>query len=297
MVTLTAVYAPDETPTSLIYDLNYSHYAKTSPCGYEEDADSEASRLNNSKITLRAPTSAETLPGYDFGGWYLAEDLSGSAVTEVLIDHNAPTPNVVYAKWTTRSDTQYAVEFYYEVDGAYPATPDARDESRTATTDSEVSVTDADKTPTKDKYILDDRDKSTWTGTVAGDGSLTLKVYFRRQYTITYDPNGGTINGSTRNVEERHFYGDKITIIGAPVRTYYEFLYWKGSQYQPGDSYTVKEDHLFVAQWKWKNSAVPLTGDDSRLELWQSVCAMAALGLGISAFMLGGLPRKKKGRH
>ena len=41
-----------------------------------------------------------------------------------------------------------------------------------------------------------------------------------------------------------------VDIIAAPVREGYEFLYWKGSKYLPGDKYLAFEDHTFVAQWK-----------------------------------------------
>ena len=67
--------------------------------------------------------------------------------------------------------------------------------------------------------------------------------------TITYDPNGGTIDGSRKPVKETHHIGDEITIRSAPSRSGYDFLYWKGSKYYPGDSYTVTGDHTFVAQW------------------------------------------------
>jgi len=33
------------------------------------------------------------------------------------------------------------------------------------------------------------------------------------------------------------------------VRSGYDFRYWKGSNYDPGDRYTVTGDHTFVAQW------------------------------------------------
>ena len=84
----------------------------------------------------------------------------------------------------------------------------------------------------------------------AEDGSLTLKVYFRPYYIITYDPNGGRLAGSTKPVSSKHMYGEVITIREEPVRGGYEFLYWKGSVYAPGESYTVTEDHTFVARWK-----------------------------------------------
>ena len=68
--------------------------------------------------------------------------------------------------------------------------------------------------------------------------------------TITYDPAGGVFKGSEAEFPIQYNANDIITIAEAPERDGYEFLYWKGSEYQPGDKYTVVEDHIFVAQWK-----------------------------------------------
>ena len=68
--------------------------------------------------------------------------------------------------------------------------------------------------------------------------------------TLTFDPNGGNWDGVTANktfVEEK---GKNFTIISAPVRKGYKFLYWKGSEFKPGDNYLVEGDHTFVAQWE-----------------------------------------------
>ena len=46
-----------------------------------------------------------------------------------------------------------------------------------------------------------------------------------------------------------HKEGDVITIHEAPVREGYTFSYWKGSEYKPGDTYTVTGDHTFTAVW------------------------------------------------
>lgn len=66
---------------------------------------------------------------------------------------------------------------------------------------------------------------------------------------ITYDANGGKFTDGKSIKQELHNENDTITIIEAPTREGYQFLYWKGSQYNPGDSYTVKDSHAFVAQW------------------------------------------------
>ena len=51
-------------------------------------------------------------------------------------------------------------------------------------------------------------------------------------------------------IVEIYSAGEVISIHEAPTREGYVFDYWKGSEYQPGDKYTVVEDHVFTAQWK-----------------------------------------------
>lgn len=76
--------------------------------------------------------------------------------------------------------------------------------------------------------------------------------YIPALYTITYDPNGGQFEGMQVDEKkmEQHQKDDVITIIDPPTREGYVFDYWQGSEYQPGDQYTVTGDHTFVAQWK-----------------------------------------------
>ena len=60
-----------------------------------------------------------------------------------------------------------------------------------------------------------------------------------------------------------YYENTKVKIHDAPTREGYDFLYWKGSEYQPGDAYTVIEDHKFVAQWQKKSiQPVPVTPDN-----------------------------------
>ncbi|MBR0308381.1 MAG: InlB B-repeat-containing protein [Mogibacterium sp.] len=127
-------------------------------------------------------------------------------------------------------------------------------------------------------------------------------------YKIRYDLNGGEYNGSTKRIVENYKAGTEILIHEAPARDGYEFLFWKGSEYQPGDKYAVTEDHTFTAQWKKKTDPedsddpsddpedpdtpsenkppvkpqegrTARTGDDNPLGLWISVMLMSLLGL------------------
>ena len=67
---------------------------------------------------------------------------------------------------------------------------------------------------------------------------------------ITYDLNGGTLDGQTGKIVIDANEGDVITVMKAPTRDGYTFKYWKGSEYYPGDSYTVTEDHTLTAEWE-----------------------------------------------
>ncbi len=70
-----------------------------------------------------------------------------------------------------------------------------------------------------------------------------------KQGTLTFDLGGGTIDGKTSLTIEANV-GDVITIPQAPVRDGYTFKYWQGSEYYPGDKYTVEGDHTFTAVWE-----------------------------------------------
>ena len=71
--------------------------------------------------------------------------------------------------------------------------------------------------------------------------------------TVICDPNGGTWpeNGSMDLREYRVAVGSTFILPGAPVYEGHKFLYWKGSEFNPGDGYTVPAGgHTFVAQWE-----------------------------------------------
>ena len=86
------------------------------------------------------------------------------------------------------------------------------------------------------------------------DESVSKEVYLFAETEIktadiTYKLGGGTYNGSPEDIVETHDDGETITIHEAPVREGYTFSYWEGSEYKPGDSYTVSGDHTFTAVW------------------------------------------------
>ena len=93
------------------------------------------------------------------------------------------------------------------------------------------------------------------------NGNTTVKAIWKEMVTITYNPNGGKWNdGKTESIRIKYDKGIEITIKEAPTRDGYKFLYWKGSEYQPGQKYTANEDHTFVAQWEPSPVVPPVIG-------------------------------------
>ena len=169
--------------------------------------------------------------GYTFAGWApeVAETVTGSAT--------------YVAQWSADTDTKYTVEYYYQKDGAYPE--DASDsEERTGTTDTLASVTAEDKIPTEDGYVYDTAAANVESGNIAGDGSLVLKVYFKEQFTVTYEPGThGTFESQTKGgldygTETPGFEGETTGAAG------YTFAGWS-----PAVAETVTESATYVAQW------------------------------------------------
>lgn len=82
--------------------------------------------------------------------------------------------------------------------------------------------------------------------------------------TITYDLNGGKLEGNMGIIRLRAAEGSIIRLPKAPVRDGYTFDYWKGSRYNPGDSYRVTGDHTFTAQWKEKHTTRNQENDQTK---------------------------------
>ena len=184
IITLTARWGARPAGTTLTYKANGG-----------VGADEVENLANNATVTTIANPFSHV--GYTFKGWDTNPKGEGSIApdTQVQVDNNGA--NVLYAIWTANTDTKYTVEFYYEdANGNY--TLNHKDETRTATTDTRVEVTDDDKAAKENgKYVFDEHNaNNVLSGNVAGDGSLVLKLYFKlntASYTIHHYLNGTTV--------------------------------------------------------------------------------------------------------
>ena len=159
-----------------------------------------------------------------------------SANTEIISDkeeQNAtiemPVGEVTLTATTTKeakADTAYKVEHYKEkLDGSYEL---AETENLTGTTGEKVTA--KAKTPEEYKGFTEDASNKDRIaeGTIAGDGSLTLKLYYTRNtYTIKFEDYNGSILGE----EKEYRYGQTIEVPEDPTRpedeTYtYTFAGW-----------------------------------------------------------------------
>ena len=125
-----------------------------------------------------------------------------------------------------KADTAYKVEHYKEkLDGSYEL---AETENLTGTTGEKVTA--KAKTPEEYKGFTEDASNKDRIaeGTIAGDGSLTLKLYYTRNtYTIKFEDYNGSILGE----EKEYRYGQTIEVPKDPTRpedeTYtYTFAGW-----------------------------------------------------------------------
>ena len=184
-----------------------------------------------------------TREGYTFDGWYAEPELTNKV--ETLPEKYPAGTTTYYAKWTANTDTKYTVEFYYQTEGSYKNVADFTDE-RTGTTDTLAQVTENDKNPAQDKvgYVYDESAANVLEGTIAGDGSLVLKVYFKQQFTVTYKP--GTQGAFTEQTKTGLDYGTATPAFEGETtgKPGYTFEKW-----QPSVATEVTSNAEYVAQW------------------------------------------------
>lgn len=72
-----------------------------------------------------------------------------------------------------------------------------------------------------------------------------------KSYTVTFDPNGGTINGSAEQYNKKVLSGSKVGELPTAVREGYKFLNWKRTTGEIVTSNTkVTMDFVCYAQWE-----------------------------------------------
>mgnify|MGYP004465302341 CR=1 FL=1 len=122
--------------------------------------------------TLPTPEKA----GYTFAGWYAGETPVTAETMVEITENQTLTPH-----WNAKGNTPYTVEYYQQnlADNDYTK---VEEKSLSGQTDSTVEAEIVNY-----PGFTVNNEKSTTSGTVAGDGRLVLKVYYdRNTYQITW---------------------------------------------------------------------------------------------------------------
>ena len=198
----TAVWVKEGDYT-ITYELDGGTNASENPASYNVESET---------ITLKAPAKA----GYTFEGWYMAEDFTGEAVTE--IPQGTTGDITLYAKWELVSYT-----ITYALDGGTnaPENPAGYNvETGTITL----------KAPTKDKYDFKgwykDGEFTTQVTEITQGSTGDMTLYAKWElvsYTITYELNGGT--NASENPASYNVESETITLKD-PVKPGYTFAGW-----------------------------------------------------------------------
>ena len=232
VITLTARWGARPAGTTLTYKANGG-----------VGADEVENLANNATVTTRPGTTFSRV-GYTFKGWDTDPKGEGSIApnTQVQVD-NKDGENVLYAIWTANTDTKYTVEFYYQnTDGTYTLN---HSDERTTTTDTTVSVTEADKAAKENgKYVFEaDNKNNVLFGVVAGNGSLVLKLYFKlntASYTIHHYLNGTTVKVAEDQTGAMTI-GEKLTANKSDA-LYLAYAAAEVASYAPSQTITIAAD-------------------------------------------------------
>lgn len=200
--------------------------------------------------------------GYTFAGWLpeVAATVTGDATYT--------------ATWTADENTAYKVEYYLEnlTDDGFTKYEEAT-ETKYGTTGATATLTQDDY-KTFEGFTFDaDNESNVTEGTIAGDGSLVLKLYYVRDtYTVTYDANAEDATGSVTD-DNTYKYGATVTVLENGF-TYagHTFTGWNtqkdgsGPTYQPNETFKIEENTTLYAQWKEITGTLTVTKTFSGLD-------------------------------
>jgi|GEM_PF-3593314 uncharacterized repeat protein (TIGR02543 family) len=245
-------------PASEIYYITY--HCGTNPDGTNAASNPVSYTENTLPINLSAPArtkvmSASLSTAYQFVAWYKNADYSGDEINSIS---EGTTGNLnLYAKWKTPYRVEHSfenaadslsydvndtcTELYWGLVGdatqAVPLTDASYSGSITLPAD--INGFEA-ITPVSQKTINDN-----------GETITTVK-YNRKEFTITYDLNGGNISGSTALKTQTGKYGTAVPALTGIKKAGYTLTNWKNSSDGTiGDLPETfpAENRTYIAQW------------------------------------------------
>ena len=213
--------------------------------------------------TFTIPDTEPTYTGYVFIGWSLSQQTPGSGTAQyhagdTLRNSASLTSRTLYAVWGPTYT--YTLNFNANGGTGAPATM-----TYGPTTEDYHTFTIPDTEPTYTGYVFIGWSLSQQTpgsGTAQYHAGDTLRnsasIYSRTlyavwesaPYTVTFNPNGGTVSPSTKTVYYMKQYGD----LPVPSRAGYEFNGWytdqtNGNLINGSSIYSLTTDQTLYAHW------------------------------------------------
>ena len=250
---------------TLNYNVNGgSSIAPTSGIGVIAINSADVTTILGADMVIDSSTPVKV--GYTFLGWNTKQDGTGNILTGT---QNLTKDRTLYAKWTPNTNTKYIVEHYKEqLDGSYVK---ADTDNLSGTTDTQV-IAQAKTNYTG--YNLDTNVTGTVTGgTILGDGSLVLKLYYKlNEYTVIFkNDNGEIIN--TQKVK----FGGNAVLPSNPTKDKdeqytYTFEKWVDSNGADVDLTNITSDmEVFASYTKETNKyTVTFYNEDGTTKLGES---------------------------
>lgn len=216
-------------------------------------------------VTLKEKADLEKT-GYTFKGWSLLENgevINGNTIDLSKIQSIQEGVQILnlYAQWTPAEGTAYKVE-HYKVNAEGTSATLFDTENLTGTTEQSVSATPQTINGYTYKADFDQNGmKTVASGTIVGDGSLVLKLYYTpNDDQLMYDANGG--EGTMEPTEGK--VDQEVTVAeNTFTRKGYNFAGWKtaaGTNYDEGSTYKLTaNDDILYAQWTRDLSTVTVT--------------------------------------
>ena len=258
-VTATAYYFPDKNwPEDKLQD--YGGTLTWVPNAFTLHFDANGGSVSTASKALRYSEAYGALPtpertGYSFIGWY-TEPKGGEEVTaETILD--AAESRTIYAHWT---ENGYTVSF--NANGGSVSTT-----SKAVAFDAPYGAL---PTPERTGYTFTGWYTSSTGGTqvtaettVTATSDHTLYAHWTaNEYTVSFDPNGGSVDPASKAVTYDSSYGTLPT----PERTGYSFQGWYtaaegGSKISSGTIVVTTSDHTLYAQWRAKSYTLRVDGN------------------------------------
>ena len=242
------------------------------PDGGTVDPTSKTVEIGAAYGALPTPTRA----GYDFDGWYLGDEkVTETTTMDTAADHT------LTARWTPGTHTFYNTFYYLE-------TLEQSGEYFTVAAIGNYGTTgDRVTAPlTSYKGFTFDAEKSTPSGVITGDGKLVLRLYYtRNSYTVTFDPDGGTVDPTSKTVR----YGDAYGALPTPTRDLYDFDGWYLGDEKVTETTRMDTaaDHTLTARWSHTHiyncevvtpDALKTPADCTHDAVYYASCACGAIG-------------------